>query len=354
MRLKASLDLLFALVLIASYYSTFINKENKIVIEKIKAENNSNVNNPHRTFIPQAPSKEGPKSKTGFYHFTNPANYRGTIIRGWPPLKSRDVSRYVRPNENTVLSDISCLNISTARLLIAVQSNPSNPQRRRVNRKTWMRMQNEDIKTIFVFGKSRVETAEEARNIEEEQKRFCDLVQMDFIDDYQNVSLDSISAIKFALSLANPPEFLAIADDDVFVNVPSVHRLLFESGFIANDSDFLIGHLFHKHRVKKVRNRKAKYTVGLDLPSYMVKMRTLPDLLDGGFYILPFGTLKCLYESLLYLPLFVWNDIFVTGFAAARCGYKRLDSPGFIKSKFIGFFAHYISFAKIRRSEFQE
>ena len=38
------------------------------------------------------------------YSFTDPKAYKGPVVRGWEPDKSRDVRRYIRPNEDTVLS----------------------------------------------------------------------------------------------------------------------------------------------------------------------------------------------------------------------------------------------------------
>ncbi len=38
-----------------------------------------------------------------------------SIIEGWPPGKSRNVARYVRPTEDTVVSDTSCLDLRKVR-----------------------------------------------------------------------------------------------------------------------------------------------------------------------------------------------------------------------------------------------
>lgn len=147
-----------------------------------------------------------------------------------------------------------------------------------------------------------------------ESERYCDIVQMDFIDHYQNVSLDSISAIKFALGLkatSEIPDFLAIADDDVFINIPAVYKILFQDNFINKSSPFMLGNVFRKLRVSRPKSRR--FSLHLQMPKYIYNAKKYPDFLDGGFYILPRFTWKCLYEAVLFLPLFPWNDVFITG-----------------------------------------
>ena len=44
------------------------------------------------------------ESESYTYSFSDPDSYRGPIVNGWPPERSRDVKKYIRPNENTVVS----------------------------------------------------------------------------------------------------------------------------------------------------------------------------------------------------------------------------------------------------------
>ena len=87
------------------------------------------------------------------------------------------------------------------------------------------------VKAIHVFGLP----SEEFQNdffshgsiIEEEQRKYCDVVQFDFIDTYENITLDTISALKFVMGyqwkLGDEPSFIAITDDDNYVNIPDVY-----------------------------------------------------------------------------------------------------------------------------------
>ncbi len=59
---------------------------------------------------------------------------------------------------------------------------------------------------------------------------------MDFVDSYWNVTLDSVSAIKFARewrqyshnkNASSKLEFVVLGDDDTYINVPSLWSRLF-------------------------------------------------------------------------------------------------------------------------------
>ena len=41
-------------------------------------------------------------------YFTDPKTYTGPVIAGWEPNKNRDMPVYIRPNESTVINDLSC------------------------------------------------------------------------------------------------------------------------------------------------------------------------------------------------------------------------------------------------------
>ncbi len=54
---------------------------------------------------------------------------------------------------------------------------------------------------------------------------------MDYVDAYWNVSLDSVSALKFSLALIDASvdlDFVLLGDDDTFVNIPALWGLLYD------------------------------------------------------------------------------------------------------------------------------
>ena len=63
--------------------------------------------------------------------------------------------------------------------------------------------------------------------IDAEHLKHCDVIQEDFLDSYNNVTLDSIFALKFFHGLRVKPEYLVIGDDDVYLNIPTLWNMLF-------------------------------------------------------------------------------------------------------------------------------
>ena len=66
------------------------------------------------------------------------------------------MSLYIKPERETVLTDLSCLDSGGIRLLIMVQSAPEMFDRRQTNRETWMKKVitfDGKIKVLFIFGR---------------------------------------------------------------------------------------------------------------------------------------------------------------------------------------------------------
>ena len=102
---------------------------------------------------------------------------------------------------------------------------------------TWIKYSSDypGLKVIFIFGTTKHQHLYSNHRLIEEQKQFCDLLQMDFVDTYKNVTMDTLSSLKFFLNWnwkGDQPDFLAIADDDTYVNVPAMWNVLFEDRII--------------------------------------------------------------------------------------------------------------------------
>ena len=103
------------------------------------------------------------------------------------------------------------------------------------------RSQYPEVKVIFVFGTSEKPNKREKRKLIEESKENCDVIQLNFIDAYENVTLDSVFALRLAQELDygkpkenNPsykgnPEFILIGDDDSYISLPRLWRKCFNN-----------------------------------------------------------------------------------------------------------------------------
>ena len=129
--------------------------------------------------------------------FTDPSQYKGPIVEGWGPNVSRDVSLYMKPNENTVLLEPRNLGFDSnwcanTKLIIFQHSRPSSFANRLDNRRTWMNymQENKYIKAIFVVGLPSGEKADIIqKRIEQEHKLYGDILQVDYIEHANNNTL---------------------------------------------------------------------------------------------------------------------------------------------------------------------
>ena len=111
----------------------------------------------------------------------------------------------MKKNHNSIgflpmLTDLTCLDMSDIDILILIQSSPSMRLRRDANRRTWMEYEQRYswIKTLFIFGTPDIENGEEDISVQTEAEQHCDIIQMDFIDSYENVTLDTVSSLEIS------------------------------------------------------------------------------------------------------------------------------------------------------------
>ena len=90
------------------------------------------------------------------------------------------------------------------------------------------------IRALFVVG---IPSGNDADNIqtkiEAESQLYGDILQVDYIENYNNNTLKSLHALKFVLNVnwgEQHPEFIMKCDDDVYINLPQLSQRLFDSG----------------------------------------------------------------------------------------------------------------------------
>lgn len=159
-----------------------------------------------------------------------------TTLLGLKPLSG---IRPLRPDFGPVLNDVSsfrypiqvppCKRIEvTGRptIFVAIVSAPSYFDRRISVRQTWLaHFQNQKINgsqmTLvgygFVIGLVKDDKIQ--MQIEKENKKYGDILQIDIIDDYFNLTLKSVSIVNWLNKYCQQVDFVLKADDDTFVNV---------------------------------------------------------------------------------------------------------------------------------------
>jgi len=75
--------------------------------------------------------------------------------------------------------------------------------------------------------------------VEEESLHYSDIIQEGFVDSYNNLTLKSVMMLKWVLSNCHSVRYIMKTDDDMFVNINNLVRLL----KLRNVSNLLVGAL---------------------------------------------------------------------------------------------------------------
>jgi len=132
------------------------------------------------------------------------------------------------------------------RVFVAVISASSYFEKRQMIRQTWFHnLDNTFYGFAFILGLTENTTIQ--HSIEEESLTFGDIIQMNFLDDYNNLTLKSIVLLHW-LSISCPKiSYILKCDDDVYVNVPNFSTFL-ASDVISSSKQLAIYGNFNNNR----------------------------------------------------------------------------------------------------------
>ncbi|XP_055378511.1 beta-1,3-galactosyltransferase 1-like isoform X2 [Condylostylus longicornis] len=327
---------------------------------------------------------------------------RSMSISGWGYNTSKDTANYVYPNRDTTLINPSNVCSNNFFLLIVVTSSITNFAERLTIRETWgnvtefnypmfsemhsnnaggylnvkemvVRMHADHlnlpnvtnisnftelinnttipVKVVFLIGRGGPNNFvgnETISRLKVESEQYGDLIQEDFVDTYNNLTLKSVMMLKWIQQKClKKMKFVLKCDDDTFVNVPNLlHFLLggtipvykdtlkmFDSKTVnalapsnrmIKSRDLLIGYMFCDAKpISDITNKW--YT-----PMYMYAGEKYPNYLSGSGYLMSTDVVGKLYDASLNVSIFHLEDVYVTGICAEKAKVKRRHNPLFI------------------------
>lgn len=208
--------------------------------------------------------------------------------------------------------------------LVLAQSAVKNFDRRTLVRKTWGSVCKRSSATAgasssaalcrlgFVLGTTKDQSLE--RRVRDEADRYGDLVRSNFEDSYYNLSLSTVTALRWAHESCADYKYLLKADDDTFVNLAALARYLDTSARRRRKA--IYGYLMKGFRPN--RDRKSKWFTS---PQLYNKAR-LPDFVSGFAYVVTRDAVEPLYAAARTTIMFPFEDVYVTG----MCREKASDS----------------------------
>lgn len=208
---------------------------------------------------------------------------------------------------------------SSPQLLVFIHSSPTNIPHRDAIRKTWGSSKNENIRTIFLVGRSKNERI--WKRIEKEAAEFKDLVLLSFVDSYKNLTLKHLLGLRWIITNCPDVPYILKADDDTFVDtkrlVSTIHLFLGDSSGSKNS---LVCHVIPDGTSPK---RSGKWMVTREEYPF----EEYPEYCSGLAYFARLSTLRKIHNvaSSGRVPYLRIDDVFVTGLAATLAGVKRQD-----------------------------
>ncbi|XP_022110854.1 beta-1,3-galactosyltransferase 1-like [Acanthaster planci] len=226
-------------------------------------------------------------------------------------LSSPSISRrIINPHEYKLLiaEPFACYNAAgnpkEVFLLVLVTSSHAHTERRTAIRETWgnpLEVRGKPVVTLFLFGYDQNATIQ--RQLKEESSKHHDVLQEDFEDTYRNLTLKTIMGLKWASTHCPHASYVMKTDDDVYVNIDKLVRLLSETS--TPSANYAVGNLLSRNI--PIRNPRSK----IYMPKEMFPESVFPPYLTGSGYVMSADVTRRIVEVSLFTKLLPIEDVFV-------------------------------------------
>ena len=200
-----------------------------------------------------------------------------------------------------------CKKQTQLQYIIYVHSSPPNVDRRRNIRDTWA---NPDLfldgrtKVVFVMGKASDDSAKET--VQNEIEKYGDIVQGDFLDDYQNLTIKGILGLKWLSSYCKQAKYAIKADDDAFVNIFKLLKLLEKQ----SNPRLVACPLWKTMPILRESEKCMKWCVKY---SEFPGKNFFPKYCAGLSFTLSRDVAQDMYQAASSTPFFWIDDVYITG-----------------------------------------
>ncbi|XP_021343752.1 beta-1,3-galactosyltransferase 2-like [Mizuhopecten yessoensis] len=201
-------------------------------------------------------------------------------------------------------------------LLFIVKTKPENFAKRRTLRKTWADEKRfPNIRTVFSIGIPRDSST--IKKIKLEFLKYKDVLLMDYMDTYHNLTLKTTSGINWAVARCAVAEFVVSVDDDMYVATDFLFQHLKDMPQ-AEAERLYHGHLYHD--TSPVRHgKKDEWHSKWIVTKEEYPFDTYPDYIFGGFIIMSMRTVLEMSLAIPYTKPINMEDVYL-GIVASRLG----------------------------------
>ena len=229
-----------------------------------------------------------------------------------------------------------CSKVKNLTYLMYIFTRPAAFPTRNKIRQTWGRTDLfRDIhgRVLFLLGSTNDKKVQQS--IENENKRYRDIVQKDFLDTYLNLTFKGIMAAEWITEFCSNAKYIIKVDDDVFVNVFKMIDFLFTRVKDAKQSMFC--HVLDPKIRMCVRKgtREARLHPNFVMTQNQCPGRFHPEYCHGMVWVGTKDIFKDLYRQSLETPFVQIEDAFTTGAVRKRIpDLKLIRIPEFYQTRF--------------------
>nr|CAI5855387.1 unnamed protein product [Callosobruchus analis] len=241
------------------------------------------------------------------------------------PQKLYDIDlKYVLNNKSLCSAD--------TQILILVTSYFGNVETRSAMRRAFSREELADmnIKRAFLLGIAPSDKYTSQKAVQDESKRFGDIIQGNFVEAYRNLTYKHTMGLRWVEQHCSNVKFVIKMDDDIVVNVERIPKLL-KSLQVPYADNYIAGYVLRN--MVPIREPANKWFVTedeYDLDAY-------PPFVSGWFYVTNPYTCSNLFNASQSTKYFWIDDTLITGILAQKLNIHHVDiKPNFtLHSEFL-------------------
>ncbi|OWF34821.1 uncharacterized protein LOC110443700 [Mizuhopecten yessoensis] len=201
-------------------------------------------------------------------------------------------------------------------LLFVVKTKPDNFVKRIYIRKTWadpVRFPN--IRTVFSVGVP--QSSYIMKQLEMESMKYKDVLLMDYMDSYYNLTLKTTSNINWAAAHCSVADFVVSIDDDIYMATDLLIQHLQDIPK-TDDERLYLGYVYND--TMPVRKETANiYIKKWIISENEYSFSTYPNYALGGCIIMSMKTVVQMRTIIPYTKTFAMEDVYI-GILASRLG----------------------------------
>ncbi|XP_045166401.1 uncharacterized protein LOC123529893 [Mercenaria mercenaria] len=220
-----------------------------------------------------------------------------------------------------------CSSVRNLSIVVIVHTSPDHIDRRLSIRNTWANdafyLHLGNVRTIFLLGKTKFQYLQS--NIEKEFKRYGDLLQGDFIDDYHNLTLKGVMAYKWLTERCRNAELILKVDDDISVDMFKLFTEYYPK-YRSEKMSIICNHILAQ-TMGILRQNDSKWYVS---NNHFKGLDAYPtDYCSGFLVIFTNDLIPALYQSSRVTPFFWVDDVYLYGLVPGNVpGLKYIGLTG--------------------------